>query len=316
MCTPAWVSFPVSQVSNVSRFFFTNSSFSGVIVLQIRFSGTVQIQERQKTAEKVRLNEFDGVKDLLQRHVDEQTPTDRVSGQNGCCLWLLKDLAFSMKVFLYFDSALILPHYDNDIFISIKYEHLFFLIIPQVQNLDDLDEHVVISLLTDVVGKLQRENQKLSSKQAQIQVSWWISYKSELTQKPFNPVEVGSTVLFHPLPEKSVPTQTLNCDCREPASGCVWCIVKTFFFGQAHYNYEATGYNISFCCGILCFMVSCPFPCVKSQCFQWFWLVFLTNSNFVPRMMKFWLFLFPLRPREILRLGSLRQWKLGQTHFF
>lgn len=39
-----------------------------------------------------------------------------------------------------------------------------------IQNLDDLDEQVVISLLTDVVGELQKENQKLSSKQAQIQV--------------------------------------------------------------------------------------------------------------------------------------------------
>lgn len=46
--------------------------------------------------------------------------------------------------------------------------NLFFL--SQIQNLDDLDEQVVISLLTDVVGKLQNENQKLSSKQAQIQV--------------------------------------------------------------------------------------------------------------------------------------------------
>lgn len=47
---------------------------------------------------------------------------------------------------------------------------LFFFFIPQIQNLDDLDEHVVISLLTDVVGKLQKEKQKLSIKQAQIQV--------------------------------------------------------------------------------------------------------------------------------------------------
>lgn len=44
----------------------------------------------------------------------------------------------------------------------------FFL--SQIHNLDDLDEQVVISLLTNVVGKLLKENQQLSSKQAQIQV--------------------------------------------------------------------------------------------------------------------------------------------------
>lgn len=40
----------------------------------------------------------------------------------------------------------------------------------QMQNLDDLNEQVVISLLTDIVDKLQKENQKLGTKQAQIQV--------------------------------------------------------------------------------------------------------------------------------------------------
>lgn len=41
---------------------------------------------------------------------------------------------------------------------------------PQMQNLDELEEQVVISLLAEIVDKLQRENQKLSTKQAQIQV--------------------------------------------------------------------------------------------------------------------------------------------------
>lgn len=48
--------------------------------------------------------------------------------------------------------------------------NMIFFFLSQIQNLDDLDEQVVISLLTDVVGKLQKENRKLSSKQAQIQV--------------------------------------------------------------------------------------------------------------------------------------------------
>ncbi|KAF7660576.1 hypothetical protein LDENG_00279210 [Lucifuga dentata] len=37
------------------------------------FYGTVQIQERQKTVERIRLNELDGVKDLLQLHLKDQT---------------------------------------------------------------------------------------------------------------------------------------------------------------------------------------------------------------------------------------------------
>lgn len=43
---------------------------------------------------------------------------------------------------------------------------------PQMQNLDELEEQVVVSLLAEVVDKLQKENQKLSTKQAQIQVGW------------------------------------------------------------------------------------------------------------------------------------------------
>lgn len=39
-----------------------------------------------------------------------------------------------------------------------------------MQNLDELEEQVVISLLAEIVDKLQKENQKLSTKQAQIQV--------------------------------------------------------------------------------------------------------------------------------------------------
>lgn len=39
-----------------------------------------------------------------------------------------------------------------------------------MQNLDELEEQVVISLLAELVDKLQKDNQKLSTKQAQIQV--------------------------------------------------------------------------------------------------------------------------------------------------
>eukprot|EP00066_Takifugu_rubripes_P005783 XP_003970093.1 PREDICTED: cell cycle progression protein 1 [Takifugu rubripes] len=79
------------------------------------FHGTIQVQERQKPAEKIRLRELDGVKDLLQQHVEDQTLTN----------WK--------------------------------------------QNLNELEEQVVISLLAEIVDKLQKENQKLSTKQAQIQ---------------------------------------------------------------------------------------------------------------------------------------------------
>lgn len=41
-----------------------------------------------------------------------------------------------------------------------------------MQNLDELEEQVVISLLAELVDKLQKENQKLGTKQAQIQVGW------------------------------------------------------------------------------------------------------------------------------------------------
>ncbi|KAF3686404.1 Cell cycle progression protein 1 [Channa argus] len=41
------------------------------------FYGTVQIQERQKTVEKVRVNELDSVRDLLQHHIREQPYTDQ-----------------------------------------------------------------------------------------------------------------------------------------------------------------------------------------------------------------------------------------------
>lgn len=68
------------------------------------FSGTVQIQERQKTAEKVRLSDLDGVKDLLQRHValtdrvsdgeliDIKATTNAISSDiNQCCCFPLSD---------------------------------------------------------------------------------------------------------------------------------------------------------------------------------------------------------------------------------
>ncbi|XP_070700409.1 cell cycle progression protein 1 isoform X2 [Pempheris klunzingeri] len=42
------------------------------------FYGTVQIQERQKTVEKIRVSELDGVRDLLQRHIREQHLTNQI----------------------------------------------------------------------------------------------------------------------------------------------------------------------------------------------------------------------------------------------
>uniref|UniRef100_UPI0037E98603 cell cycle progression protein 1 isoform X2 n=1 Tax=Semicossyphus pulcher TaxID=241346 RepID=UPI0037E98603 len=83
------------------------------------FYGTVQIQERQKTVEKIRENELDVVRDLLQRHTREQPLTNQIR--------------------------------EDDFF------------------LDDLDEQKVISLLTEVVEKIKKENQVLNFKQAQIQ---------------------------------------------------------------------------------------------------------------------------------------------------
>lgn len=74
------------------------------------FYGTVQIQERQKTVEKVKVNELDGVRHLLQKHVQR------------------RDL-----------------------------------------GLDDLDEQNVISLLTDVIEKIKKENEELNIKQSHIQ---------------------------------------------------------------------------------------------------------------------------------------------------
>ncbi|KAM9366077.1 cell cycle progression protein 1 isoform 2-T2 [Symphorus nematophorus] len=79
------------------------------------FYGTVQIQERQKTVEKIRVNELDGVRDLLHRHVREPFLNQR--GDFG---------------------------------------------------LDDLDEQKVISLLTEVIEKINKENQELNIQQAHI----------------------------------------------------------------------------------------------------------------------------------------------------
>ncbi|XP_070762210.1 cell cycle progression protein 1 isoform X2 [Enoplosus armatus] len=81
------------------------------------FYGTVQIQERQKTVEKIRVNELDGVRDLLHQHVREQPFTNQ-RGDVG---------------------------------------------------LDDVDEQKVISLLTEVIEKIKKENQELNIKQVHIQ---------------------------------------------------------------------------------------------------------------------------------------------------
>ncbi|XP_065809060.1 cell cycle progression protein 1 isoform X1 [Labrus bergylta] len=79
------------------------------------FYGTVQSQEKQKTGEKIRVNELDSVRDLLQRHMRELPLTN----EKG--------------------------------------------------DFDDLDEQKVISLLTEVIEKMKKENQGLSVKQAHIQ---------------------------------------------------------------------------------------------------------------------------------------------------
>ncbi|XP_040890471.1 cell cycle progression protein 1 isoform X2 [Toxotes jaculatrix] len=81
------------------------------------FYGTVQIQERQKIVEKIRVNELDGVRDLLQQHVQEQPFTNQ---------W-------------------------GDL------------------SLKDLDEQKVISLLTEVIEKIKKENQEINIKQAHVQ---------------------------------------------------------------------------------------------------------------------------------------------------
>lgn len=50
-----------------------------VFLLQMSLAATVQIQQRQRTAEKVRVDELDGVRELLQRHVREVALTNKVS---------------------------------------------------------------------------------------------------------------------------------------------------------------------------------------------------------------------------------------------
>ncbi|TKS70127.1 Protogenin Protein [Collichthys lucidus] len=81
------------------------------------FHGTVQIQERQKTVDKIRVNELDGVRDLLHRHVGGQA--DQVE---SCDF-----------------------------------------------GLDDLDEQKVISLLTELIKKMLKENQELNMETASVQ---------------------------------------------------------------------------------------------------------------------------------------------------
>uniref|UniRef100_A0AAQ5ZZ73 Cell cycle progression 1 n=1 Tax=Amphiprion ocellaris TaxID=80972 RepID=A0AAQ5ZZ73_AMPOC len=83
------------------------------------FYGTVQIQERQKTVEKIRVNELDGVRDLLQRHVRAQLITNQDQSGN--------------------------------------------------LGLDELDEQKVISLLTEMIENIKKENQELSLKKVHIQ---------------------------------------------------------------------------------------------------------------------------------------------------
>ncbi|XP_068168012.1 cell cycle progression protein 1 isoform X2 [Antennarius striatus] len=79
------------------------------------FHGTVQIQERQRTLETIRLNELDGVRNLLYQHVDEQP--------------------FKKQ----------LQHGDFD-----------------------LDDDMIVYLLTELIKKLTKENQELNVQQARI----------------------------------------------------------------------------------------------------------------------------------------------------
>lgn len=58
-------------------------SVNHVFGLQISLAGTVQIQERQKTVEKIRVNGLDSVRDLLYRHERDQPFTNQVS-DNTC----------------------------------------------------------------------------------------------------------------------------------------------------------------------------------------------------------------------------------------
>uniref|UniRef100_A0A1A8SIC6 Cell cycle progression 1 n=1 Tax=Nothobranchius rachovii TaxID=451742 RepID=A0A1A8SIC6_9TELE len=81
------------------------------------FHGTVQIQGRQKTVEKIQVNELVSVGDLLQRHVREQL---------------------------------------------LKHQRISF-------DRDDLDERQVVSLLSDLIEKIKRENQELSEKRDHVQ---------------------------------------------------------------------------------------------------------------------------------------------------
>uniref|UniRef100_A0A3Q1HFC5 Cell cycle progression 1 n=1 Tax=Anabas testudineus TaxID=64144 RepID=A0A3Q1HFC5_ANATE len=98
------------------------------------FYGTIQIQERQKSVEKIRVNELDGMKDLLQRHVRQQQRGDF--------------------------------------------------------GLDDLDEHKFISLLTDVIEEIKKENKVLNMKQAHIQ-----SQRDDLEMMLKQKVEEETTIL-------------------------------------------------------------------------------------------------------------------------
>lgn len=76
------------------------SDWTNLMVWRTCFSGTLKSKHRQ---------------------------TGSVAKTDVCDLFF-KDLAFLMKLFLYFDSALILPHYDNDKFTGIGYEHVFLLL--------------------------------------------------------------------------------------------------------------------------------------------------------------------------------------------
>uniref|UniRef100_A0A3Q1H1K9 Cell cycle progression 1 n=1 Tax=Acanthochromis polyacanthus TaxID=80966 RepID=A0A3Q1H1K9_9TELE len=83
------------------------------------FYGTFQIQERQHTRDKIRVNELYGVRDLLHRHVRDQLSMNQDQSSN--------------------------------------------------LGLDDLDEQKVISLLTEMIEKIKKENQELNLKKVHFQ---------------------------------------------------------------------------------------------------------------------------------------------------
>lgn len=84
-----------------------------------------------------------------------------------------------------------------------------FLLLTQVQwgdfVLDDVDEQKVISLLTEVIEKIKRENQQLNIKQAHIQVTWKSVYCVQYKCK------INANVMIRKRNELQVKTEATLC---------------------------------------------------------------------------------------------------------